>query len=177
MSVSIRPLQQSDIPLLADYWASSTEAHLIGMGADPAKLPARDQLAENFRKTLELPVKERPSYAVIWLIDGLPSGHSNVNKLTFGDHGSMHLHLWNNPNRRRGMGTDLVKLSIRHFFEVLQLKTLYCEPYALNPAPNNTLPKAGFKFIKTYRCTPGSINFEQEVNRYRITREMLEEKD
>jgi hypothetical protein len=45
---------------------------------------------------------------------------------------------------------------------------LYCEPYALNPAPNKTLEKLGFKFLKTYTTIPGWINFEQEVNLWEL---------
>ena len=44
------------------------------------------------------------------------------------------------------------------------LENLYCEPYALNLAPNGTLLKLGFKLVKQYETTPGSINFYQKVN-------------
>jgi hypothetical protein len=45
----------------------------------------------------------------------------------------------------------------------IPLKKLFCEPYALNPAPNKTLEKIGFEFVKEYITTPGWINFEQPV--------------
>jgi RimJ/RimL family protein N-acetyltransferase len=60
----------------------------------------------------------------------------------------MHLHLWYPDKRIKGMGVQLVKKSLPYFFNNLHLKTLYCEPYALNPAPNKTLPKVGFEFVK-----------------------------
>lgn len=162
-----------DVPLLTEYWQSASREHLLGMGADPDKLPDREEMQSFLLDLLEQPIEKRSSYAVIWQIDGQPAGHSNVNQLTFGEQGKMHLHLWNGPHRQRGMGAQLVQLSVLHFFEVLQLQTLFCEPYAENPAPNKTLPKAGFKYVKTYRTTPGSINFEQEVNQWIFTREML----
>ena len=173
MELSIRPMLPEDVPLLTDYWQSSSREHLLGMGADPDKLPGRTDMEAFLQGLLDEPVERRSSYAVIWLVDGQPAGHSNVNQLTFGEQGKMHLHLWNTPHRRRGMGAQFVRLSVPHFFEVLQLKTLLCEPFAKNPAPNKTLPKAGFQFVKTYRTTPGSINFEQEVNQWMISREML----
>ena len=44
-------------------------------------------------------------------------------------------------------------------------------PYALNPAPNKTLGRAGFSFSRHYIGTPGSINFEQEVNVWEMSRD------
>jgi hypothetical protein len=41
----------------------------------------------------------------------------------------------------------------------------------LNPAPNKTLEKIGFTFIKSHTCVPGYLNFEQEVNRWEMTHE------
>ena len=52
-------------------------------------------------------------------------------------------------------------MCIRDSFDNLLLKKLYCEPYALNPAPNKTVEKIGFTFIKEHISVPGSLNFEQ----------------
>ena len=41
----------------------------------------------------------------------------------------------------------------------------------MNPAPNKTLARVGFEFVKEYVTVPGSINFEQPVNRWEMTRE------
>ena len=78
----------------------------------------------------------------------------------------MHLHLWNAENRTKGFGTKLLKMTLPFFFENLHLKKLYCEPYALNPAPNKTLENIGFEFEKEYITIPGSLNFEQPVKRW-----------
>jgi len=105
---------------------------------------------------------------MIWLFNGKAIGHCNVNNIIFGQSAFMHLHMWNAPNRKKGMGSQLVQLSIPYFFKHLELKELFCEPYALNPAPNKTLAKLGFQFIKKHVTIPGSLNFEQEVNRWRF---------
>jgi RimJ/RimL family protein N-acetyltransferase len=78
----------------------------------------------------------------------------------------MHLHMWGHNNRRKGAGLEFIKMSLPHYFQKFRLKILYCEPYALNPAPNKTLEKTGFEFIKTYDTTPGWINFHQPTNRW-----------
>lgn len=120
---------------------------------------------------ISIPFKEKMSYALIWCLDGKPIGHNNINAIEFGQSAKMHLHLWNTENRQKGIGTFLIKKSLPFFFENLKLKELWCEPYALNPAPNKTLEKIGFEFQKKYTTIPGSINFEQEVNQWKLTKE------
>ena len=52
----------------------------------------------------------------------------------------------------------------------LKLKRLFCEPNAFNVAPNRTLQKAGFKYLKTHMTVPGPLNFHQAVTRWVIER-------
>ncbi len=57
------------------------------------------------------------------------------------------------------------------YFERLKLKRLFCEPNAFNVAPNRTLQKAGFKYLKTHMTVPGPLNFHQAVTRWVIERQ------
>ncbi|MCB0703745.1 MAG: GNAT family N-acetyltransferase [Saprospiraceae bacterium] len=171
--LSIREIQESDIPLLADYWFHSSDQHLIGMGVDLAKMPGRQDFESMLRDQLQKPVESKETYCVIWLLDGQPIGHNNVNNITFGKQANMHLHVWHPANRQSGLGHQFLCQSIPYFFKTLKLEKLYCEPYAHNPAPNNTLRKLGFEFVKTYRTIPGSINFEQEVNQWLLRADQL----
>jgi ribosomal-protein-alanine N-acetyltransferase len=169
--LNVREIQLEDIPLIANYWSNSDPAFLEGMGVDLAKLPGIDTFIQMLTRQIQLPVTEKQSYALIWEIDGKPSGHSNVNQIRFGVEAFMHLHLWQDASRRKGLGEQLVRLSLPFYFERMQLLRLFSEPYALNPAPNKTLPKLGFEFVKRYTTIPGSINKEQEVNRWVLKRE------
>ena len=60
--------------------------------------------------------------------------------------------------------------SVDLYFEMLQLKRLFCEPNAFNVAPNRTLQKAGFSYVKTHMTVPGPLNFHQAVTRWVIER-------
>jgi len=168
---SVREITFEDFDLIADYWLKSDPDFLISMGVDLAKVPSREALINMLTEQLNLPLEQKQSYALIWEIDGKPSGHSNINGIEFGKHAMMHLHLWNSTNRKKGLGVELVKKSLPFYFDNLKLKILYSEPYALNPAPNRTLEKIGFDFEKRYTRIPGSLNFVQEVNRWNLTRE------
>ncbi|GAB2533419.1 GNAT family N-acetyltransferase [Rufibacter soli] len=169
--LSVRELQARDIAPLSDYWFSADPAYLQGMGVDLAKIPAQDQWQEMLEAQLAQGYEEKQSYCLIWEANGQAIGHTNVNKIIFGQEAFLHLHLWKQDFRQKGMGTALVKKSLPYFFTHLQLKTLYCEPYALNPAPNKTLEKVGFTYQKEYITTPGWINFEQPVCLWALTEE------
>jgi RimJ/RimL family protein N-acetyltransferase len=169
--LSVRTLRHSDIPLFLSYWFDSEPSFLTGMGLDISKLPSKDQFQNMLEKLLATPIEQRISYAVVWMKDGEPIGHSNTNPTTFGEEAKMHLHIWNAGERKKGIGKEFVKLSVAHYFDVLQLKTIWCEPYAHNPAPNKTMEKAGFEFIKEYVTIPGVFNFEQPVKQWRMTRQ------
>lgn len=171
--LNVRHLEEKDIDLIADYWVNSDPEFLTGMGVDLQKIPDRFNFSIMLKNQLNTSIPLRQSHALIWEFDGKPIGHTNVNKIEFGVQAFMHLHLWQNKFRRKGMGTTLVRLSVPLFFRELELKILYCEPYSLNPAPNKTLEKAGFFFEKAYTTIPGTINFEQQVNRWLFKKEWL----
>jgi RimJ/RimL family protein N-acetyltransferase len=170
-NLQVRELESRDIDLLADYWLLSDPHFLEGMGVDLSKIPSRQDLHRMLTAQLDHSVEKKQSYALIWELNAKQIGHSNVNQIEFGTHAYMHLHLWNSTKRQNGLGAILIRKSLPYFFENLQLKTLYCEPYALNSAPNKILPKMGFEFVKTHVTIPGSLNFEQQVNLWKLTRE------
>jgi RimJ/RimL family protein N-acetyltransferase len=172
--LSVREIQKTDIEPITQYWLNADPAFLTGMGVDLAKMPSKEEWIKMLSAQLMQTYTEKKSYCTIWLVDKEPIGHCNVNKIKFGEEAYMHLHLWNTEFRKKGMGTELVKMSLPYFFENLELKKIYCEPYALNPAPNRTLEKAGFSFIKEYITIPGFLNFEQPVKCWQLTFEQYQ---
>ena len=166
---SVREIEARDIELLAAYWLNADKDFLEGMGADINKIPPKEQLRQMLLQQLTQSPEEKQSYAIIWLQDGTAIGHCNINKIIFGQEAYMHLHIWNADTRKKGIGTTLVKMALPYFFEKFHLKNLYSEPYALNPAPNRTLEKAGFQLVKEYITTPGYLNFEQPVKLWQMS--------
>ena len=173
-TLSVRELRSDDIEPLINYWLGADPTFLQGMGVDLAKLPVREEWHRMLTEQLATPLKEKKSYALIWEVDGKAVGHSNINKIVFGQEAYMHLHLWNPEVRKKGYGIQFIRMSLPYFFKNYELQTLYCEPYALNPAPNRTLARAGFSPVKEYVTTPGWINFEQPVRLWAMSREEYE---
>ncbi len=174
MKINVREIEIADISRIADYWLLSDPDFMVGMGVDLDKLPTRKSITEMLTQQIAFNYKTKENYALIWEINGKAVGHCNINQIEFGKKAHMHLHLWKAVNRKKGMGIELVKKSLPFFFQNFELEVLYCEPYALNPAPNRTLPKTGFEFIKTHRTIPGASCFEQDVNQWKLTKYRFE---
>jgi hypothetical protein len=104
-TLSVREIEKQDIDSLVRYWLHSDSALMVGMGVDLAKMPPEKDLRKTLSQQLSQPYEEKQSYCIIWLLDGKPVGHSNINKIIFGEEASMHLHLWNHDVRKKGMGT------------------------------------------------------------------------
>lgn len=167
-ALEVRPFSTaSEYEGMIDYFLGADDAFLDGMGVARGLLPTRDAWLRAALTDHQLPDREKDRLYLAWFYQGHQIGHSSVNKIRFGNDAFFHLHMWRPDLRKSGFGLLLCEQSIRIYFDRLQLKTLWCEPYAENPAPNRTLVKLGFEFIRRYRTVPGAINFEQDVNLYR----------
>ena len=167
-TLSVRELTALDISYIVKYWTEADPENLSRMGADPCKLPSKDALQNALTTQIAQDYRDKYAYATIWLLDGEPIGHCNVNRIEFGESAYMHLHIWESDHRTKGMGEQFCRMSIPLFFKNLELQTLYCEPNAGNQGPNRTLKNLGFDFVKNWVTTPGDICFEQEVNLWKL---------
>jgi len=170
MSYSVREMHIGDATSIVNYFWNTDADILYLMGADPNKFPPKEEWEKLIINQLELPYDQKEFYYIIWLLDDLPIGHSSINKINFGESAYMHLHVWDISKRKSGLGYEFLKLSIPIYFEKFNLKQLICEPNTKNIAPNQTLKKVGFEFIKEYDTVPGWINYYQTVNRYILTK-------
>jgi RimJ/RimL family protein N-acetyltransferase len=159
-----------EFDLIIEYFFRATPEHMEMLGVDPTRLPPREGWRERFQRECTLPIERRAWIVVIWLSDNLPVGFSTSDKITFGERANMHLHVTDAEQRHQGIGVECVRRSVDIYFERLKLKRLFCEPNAFNVAPNRTLQKAGFKYLKTHMTVPGPLNFHQAVTRWVMER-------
>ncbi|MDQ3142367.1 MAG: GNAT family N-acetyltransferase [Bacteroidota bacterium] len=171
--LSVRELISTDSELITNYWLQARPEFLTGMGVDLAKVPTRSEWEQMLSAQLTQSYKDKKSYCLIWLLNQIPVGHCNINKILFGKEGYMHIHMWNHNDRTKNLGTSFIRMCLPYFFTNYSVEKLYCEPYALNQAPNKTLQKLGFKFVKEYTTTPGWLNFEQSVNLWELSRQQF----
>jgi len=163
-------MQLSDTDVIIDYFHSASPEFLNTLGIDPSRLPERARWKAIFERLFALPIEERNFFAIVWELDGKLAGWSSADKIVFGQEAYMHLHILEPERRQSGNGTFFVKESAKIYFDTLRIARLFCEPYALNVAPNRTLQAAGFKYVKTHETVPGPLNFHQPVTRWMLER-------
>jgi RimJ/RimL family protein N-acetyltransferase len=173
--LSVRPARLEDYPHIVDYFLNGDKEFHLGMGVESSKLPKREDWLTLLHENHHRPLEKKSFFYVIWEYNGEAIGHSNINKIVFGQEAYTHLHMWRKDVRQKGLGQQFMTMSLPYYFREFNLQTLFCEPYAGNEAPNKTLRKLGFVFERTYETTPGWINFHQLVNRWNITRERFSE--
>lgn len=84
MKLSVREMLESDIPYIVDYFVNADAGFLKGIGADKNKLPGREEWIQKLGFEYGKPYAQKEFYYIIWLMDGIPVGHSNVNAIVFG---------------------------------------------------------------------------------------------
>lgn len=151
----------ADFDVRVAYFHGATDEHLHRLGVDRSRLPAPDVWRAAFEQNLARPVHERSEYGVVWELDGELVGFSTANQIRVGDEAHMHLHIVDPERRGTGLGVQFVGLTAAHLCDTLRLKRLYCEPNAFNVAPNRTLQKAGFRYVRSRECQPNPINTHQ----------------
>jgi RimJ/RimL family protein N-acetyltransferase len=155
-----------EVGLVIDYFHESSAEHLETLGVDPTRLPGRAQWRQLYETDFVQPIERRRSLLVLWELEAKPIGFSTVDKIVYGSEAYMHLHIVDPHQRQGGNGAACVRKSVDIYLQRLHLERLYCEPNAFNVAPNRTLQKAGFKYVKTHQTVPSPLNFHQAVTRW-----------
>jgi len=169
-TITVREMPLQDIEFRIRYFHEASDEYLMTLGVDRKLLPKPDAWRTIHERDYERPLPERESYALLWELDHRPVGFSSLDRIVFGAHAFMHLHIVDEPHRRRGLGTEFVKKSADVYFQVFDLERIYCEPNALNVAPNRMLQRAGFTYLFSHETVPGPINFRQVTTRWVLER-------
>jgi RimJ/RimL family protein N-acetyltransferase len=170
MTLTVREMKASEVDLIIDYFQNASPEYLETLGVDPTRFPPSQAWRDRFHREGELPFDQRTVVPVIWLSGDRPVGFSTSDKIRYGEQANMHLHVTDPERRHQGVGAECVRRTVDFYFEQLKLKRLFCEPNAFNVAPNRTLQKAGFKYLKTHMTVPSPLNFHQAVTRWVIER-------
>jgi RimJ/RimL family protein N-acetyltransferase len=168
--LQVREMQLAEVGIRIDYFHDASDEQLLTLGVGRALLPSRPAWYQWYAADYARPVRQRENYSLLWLLDDEVVGFSSTDQIRFGDQAFMHLHILEPRQRRRGLGTQFVRLSATAYFQALELRRLYCQPNAFNTAPNRTLQAAGFHYLFTKQCAPSAINFVQPVTRWVLDR-------
>lgn len=99
MALLVREMALDEVGLIIDYFHGSSPEHLEMLGVDPTRLPPRDRSRARYEDDDARPRAERSSMLVVWELDGVAVGFSTCDRIAYGEHAFMHLHVVD-PERR-----------------------------------------------------------------------------
>jgi RimJ/RimL family protein N-acetyltransferase len=169
-AITVREMPLRDVEFRIRYFHEASDEYLTTLGVDRKLLPDPAVWRAFHERDYGRPPAERENYALLWELDDRRVGFSSLDRIVFGSHAFMHLHIVDEPERRHGLGTEFVKKSADLYFRVFNLNRLFCEPNALNVAPNRTLQRAGFTYLFSHETVPGPLNFRQTTTRWVLER-------
>jgi RimJ/RimL family protein N-acetyltransferase len=172
--LTVREFRPSDIESIVRYFYDAPAADLERMGVEASRLPPEDDMRASLAEVLKVPAGEGPSCYLIWEVDGRAIGHASLKDIIPRECGGMHLHMWDDSCRGKGIGGELFCRAALEFYRLYDLPMIVCEPRAANPMPNRMLQKIGFPLVRTYRGASSSLSAVTELNRYEIRREIVE---
>ena len=114
--LSVKEITNEDIELIGNYWISASDSFLIAMGVDLNKMPEKEFWQQMLSEQLCQSYNEKKTYCIIWQVNGQAIGHSNVNKIIFGEEAYMHLHIWDETLRQKRYGVNFIKMTIKLLF-------------------------------------------------------------
>jgi RimJ/RimL family protein N-acetyltransferase len=144
------------------------------MGVAIDRMPPAKQIRENLEPILSSPNNSAHSSVLAWCLDSEAIGHSSLKDIVPGESGNIHLHLWRADLRGRGHGPRFFCLAAIDFYDRFQLKRMWCEPKADNPAPNRLLQRLGFPLLSTRVGASSELSAICLLNRYDIQRRIAE---
>jgi RimJ/RimL family protein N-acetyltransferase len=174
-SLNVRPMTPRDIAPIVRYFTEAPPDLLARMGIAPENVPSAKDLTEQLETLLKTPDSEAQVCYTVWNVDGKSIGFSSLKHIQFGETGDMHLHIWDESIRGKGLGGVLFSLSALHFYERFRLKKIVCEPRQTNPLPNRMLEKAGFPLVGKRFGKSSELSIETDLNTYEIRRDIAQD--
>jgi len=159
VGLSIRNIENKDLPAILDYWESGTTEYFKCLGVDKNKIPNRQVLAEILQKEVGA---EELKY-LIAIKDGIPVGCGLIEN---GDKALFHFHLWGQASRHLGDGPFLAKKMLEKFSDELFLDEIICHISVRNKHAISAANKNGGVFLEEKTIPVGGIYLEHLVKFY-----------
>lgn len=168
---NVREISVNDTERLADYWSNLTNEEAFRIGIDTDEIPNKSTIIEMLNHQIAVPNSDKNTFILIWELDGVPIGHSNITPIVTNDFANIHFHIWDRNNWKSGLGEKYIRLSIPIFFEQYSLNRIYGVFHTNNIAAEKLFQKLGFTLADEYETRPGDWSLYQSVKKYVLNKE------
>jgi RimJ/RimL family protein N-acetyltransferase len=171
--IRLRDIEEKDIPALVSYWADSSPEYIRSIGADPRKVPSRDQLAAGYRSALP---QNGPGRTRLVLIGESPTGHligyTNLS-IKSADESYAHVHILDPAYRARGVGQAMFPHVLRQFFLLMPIRKIMMQTSPENNRVNRFLQAVGLTPEHVHLAEPDGMARPGEFYVYTLARRLF----
>ena len=82
--MAVREMRADEIHIRIEYFHRATDAELIVLGVDRARLPSPRAWQESYEEDRSRSLEERSGYALLWMLDHVVVGFSTADRIVFG---------------------------------------------------------------------------------------------
>ena len=148
---ALRELATEDLPAIVEYWFSSSDEFLAGMGADRRRLGSREEIHQRFAKAIRAGDADRPNIGLGITLDEQLAGYTLLNRYS-DEVNYSHWHIIVPELRAKGLSTALYPHRIKTYFELAPIGRLIHQTRTTNVGVNRMLdrfvPVAETKYIE-----------------------------
>lgn len=169
--VSIRDFLPEDIKPLVNYWTQSSAEFWKIRGVDKLKLPSEKEFTERYQDAFQNfgGVK---TLAVI-VFQGKSIGVHSLTELVENENAIFHAHIWDDENRKLGIGFYSYIKAAEYFIQKLNLKKIIFKTPKINAGANRVKEKIGIPCIGETVFESPILFSSLDANLYELDRELL----
>ena len=165
-------MQKGDAIEITQYLYNSPSSDVERMGLDRENFPDAAQMLAELQRIAQAPFGSLDCAYLVWEVSAVPIGFSSLKDIVPAQFGGMHLHIWKEAERGKGMGGALFCKSALEFYRAYNLQMIICEPRADNSLPNRMLQKVGFPLTGSRFGRSSALSAETRLNFYEIRKEI-----
>jgi RimJ/RimL family protein N-acetyltransferase len=142
--ISVRFLEEGDIPALAQYFFESPPGFIESLGFDLKKFGTKEEFLQNYKRRLKDLQEngEKPKSIIVLFEDKRIGMHSSTHSIPR-ESLVMHAHFFDPTFRGRGIGPISSIKAAELFFEEFELKKIIVKIPLQNKAPLRLMEKLG----------------------------------
>ncbi len=166
----IRGVEASDLPALVAYWHDRGPDFLRSLGADPDKLPQREETARRFLGSIPRPGENQERATFIVEDDRRqPIAYTNIN-FSSSEEGVIHFHVLRPGPLGKAVAYLLFPEMVRIYFECFPLRRIVMQTSPANRNINRFLQRFGLEPQLRHLAKPDGMARPGDFNVYEIER-------
>jgi RimJ/RimL family protein N-acetyltransferase len=173
--LTIRDIEEADVPAIVDYWYTSDPAYLRSIGVEVAKIAARprEEMERRFLSSIPRPGSETDHPTFVVASGDEVIAYTNLN-IKSADEAYTHVHILKEELRSKGLASFLFLPMIRLFFSRFPIEKVVFQASPENEKVNGLIQRFGLMPQKVYLSNPDGMARAGEFNVYEITRQLVE---